>query len=124
MQNFCRTCLHSTRLLCRMTQQYAPDATYTSLVVGTRPSLAHYDAHNDPFASNVILPLKLPLKGGHHWKELRNGDVAQGGIQPMTDARGSTFYGTVSGFKRWCLAILIRINGMGLRSGKETELCW
>ena len=85
-----------TRLLCRMMQQYAPDATYTSLVVGTRPSLAHYDAHNDPFASNVILPLKLPLKGGHHWKELRNGDVVQGGIQPMTDARGSTFYGTVS----------------------------
>ena len=85
-----------TRLLCRMMQQYAPEATYTSLVVGARPSFAHYDAHNDPFASNVVLPLKLPLKGGHHWKELRNGDIVQGGIQPMTDSKGSTFYGTVS----------------------------
>ena len=87
---------HFAKLLSRLLLQYEPDATFTSLVLGVTPQLPHFDSQNDPFSSNVVLPLKMPLKGGHHWTELRRGDVVTSGIQALTDAKGSTYYGSVS----------------------------
>ena len=87
---------HFAKLLSRLLLQYEPDATFTSLVLGVTPQLPHFDSQNDPFSSNVVLPLKMPLKGGHHWTELRRGDVVTSGFQALTDAKGSTYYGSVS----------------------------
>ena len=85
-----------SKLLAKLILHYAPDATFTSLVLSVQHQLPHFDAHNDPFSSNVVLPLKMPVRGGHHWMELRNGDIVTGGVQALTDVKGSTYYGTVS----------------------------
>ena len=74
--------------------QYAPDHEYTSIGLFTDVLPVHTD--NNPESMNVVLPLLMPSSGGHHWTQVKPGDVVTGNIKKMQSDSGRKYYGVVN----------------------------
>eukprot|EP00439_Symbiodinium_sp_Y106_P004177 s9189_g1.t1 len=85
---------HFTELLNRFFLHYAPGAMYTSLLLSGTPQELHMDSGNAPGTCNIVLPVLMPRTGGHHWSEVRPGDVLQGNVCEMLGPKGEKFFGT------------------------------
>ena len=77
-----------TQVLRRLLRHYEPNVAFTSIALSTGAKAAHVDSQNAPQSLNLVLPLKMPQRGGHHWVELRDGDVVKGGVEAFKDERG------------------------------------
>ena len=97
---------HFTELLNRFFLHYAPGAMYTSLLLSGTPQELHMDSGNAPGTCNIVLPVLMPRTGGHHWSEVRPGDVLQGNVCEMLGPKGEKFFGTVRRLKTLQPALL------------------